>query len=44
MVLMNPFAGQEQRGRCRGWTCGHSGEGEEGTNCQSSIDTDTTIC
>ena len=25
MVLMNLFAGQEQRYRCREWTCGHSG-------------------
>ena len=23
---MNPFAGQEQRNRCRKWTCEHSGK------------------
>ena len=26
MVLMNMFAGQEYRHRCRKWACGHSGE------------------
>ena len=32
MVQMNLFTRQEQRGRCREWTCGQGREGEGGTN------------
>lgn len=32
MVLMNLFAGQKWRHRCREWTCGHSGGREGGRN------------
>ena len=31
-VLMNLFAGQEWRCRCKKTDCGHGGEGEGGTN------------
>ena len=30
MVLMNLFAGQEQRHRCKEQTCGTEGKGKEG--------------
>ena len=40
MVLIDLFAGQEERCRHRKWTCEHSGgvEGNGGTNRESSID------
>ena len=38
MVLMNLFGGQQWRHRCREQTCEH-GEGESGTNGESSIET-----
>ena len=41
MVFMNLFAGQQYRHRHRVQTCGHSGEGEDGTNWDSSTETYT---
>ena len=38
MVNMNLFAGQEQKHRCREWTCGHSEEGEGGMNWEIRVD------
>ena len=35
---MNLFAEQEQRGRYREQTSGHSGKGESGTNWEIRID------
>ena len=42
MALMNLFAGQQWRCRHREQTCGHRGEGEDGTNSKSSIETYTS--
>ena len=39
MVLMNLFPGQEWKCRHEEQTCGHSGEGEGGTNWESSLET-----
>ena len=43
MVLMNLFAGQHQRCRCREQTLDTVGEGEGGMNWDSSIETYTSI-
>ena len=37
MVLMNLFAGQEQRLRCRGWTCGHEGKERMGGTARVAL-------
>ena len=39
MILMNLFAEQQWRHRHREQTCGHSGEGEGGTNWKSDGET-----
>ena len=39
MILMNLIAGQQWRCRHREYTCGQNGEGEVGTNWESSIET-----
>ena len=39
MVLMSLFTGQQWRPRHRKQTYGHSGEGEEGTKGESSLET-----
>ena len=44
MVQMNLFVGQQQRHRCREWTCGHGGEGEGGTNMEIRFDINTIPC
>ena len=36
MILMKLFSGKEWRHKCREWTCGHNGEGDGGTNGESS--------
>ena len=41
MVLMNLFAGKEQRVRYWEWTCEHSGGRREWMSGESSIDTHT---
>ena len=38
MILMNLFAEKEWRHGYREWTCDTEGEGESGTNGESSID------
>ena len=38
IVLMNLFAGQEERHRQGEWTVDTAGEGEGGTNWESSIE------
>ena len=37
MVLINLFAGNKWRHRCREWTCGHSERKEHGLDAESSI-------
>ena len=49
MVLMNLFAGQEERHRCKERTCGRrrvgaGGEGQGGTNWESITDIGTLLC
>ena len=44
MIQMNLFVGQEYRRRHREWTCGHSGEGEGGTNWEIRFDINTLPC
>ena len=45
MVLMNLFAGQKYRHRCREQTCGHGrGEGEGGINRESITGAHTLWC
>ena len=44
MVLMNLFAGKEQRHRRREWACGHSWGREGGMNWDSSTDKHTLAC
>ena len=41
---MNLLAGQEQRSRCREWTCGHREGKKGGMNSESSIDVHFTEC
>ena len=41
MVLMNLFAGKEERVRYWEWTCEHSGGRREWMSGESSIDTHT---
>ena len=45
IVLMNLFAGQEERQRYREWTSGHREvRGDSGTNWESSVDIYTLPC
>ena len=42
-VLLNLFAGQEERCSCREWTCGHGGRGG-GMNWEIEIDVHAPPC
>ena len=44
MVQMNLFAGQEERCRCREWSCGPKGLGVGGTNWEIRIDIHILPC